>query len=251
MASLYLYGIVALGEGEEAPALAARLAGLGIDGRDVEVIGCEGLAVLASPLDDDLLVPDAARLLAHQRVLAAVMEDRAVLPCRFGMIAPARDRVPAVLRSGREELAAALARLEGREEAGVKVFWRQEAVRREIESEVGDLDRLGERARDGASGRLLAIQAGQRVEACVEAWRAAYAPRIAAELARCATDMRVLESRGVRMLWNAAFLIERARRGAFLEKVRQLERVYGDRLQFKPVAGLPPYSFADIRLDPA
>ena len=245
----YLYGIVALGEGEEASALAARLVGLGIDGRDVEVICCAGLAVLANPTDDDLFVPDAARLLAHQQVLTAMMQDRAVLPFRFGMIAPAREQVPAILRSGREELAAALARLEGREEAGVKVFWRKEAMRREIEGELGDLTRLRERARDDAVGREMAIQAGQRVEACVETWRATYVPRISAELACCSTDMRMLEPRGVRMLWNAAFLIERAQRGTFLEKVRQLEGVYDDRLEFKPVTGLPPYSFADVPLD--
>lgn len=249
-APFYLYGFVALGEGEEA-SLAARLTRLGIDQRDVEVIGCEGcegIAALASPTDVEVLVPDAARLLAHQQVLTAAMEDRAVLPCRFGMIAPERDRVTTLLLGNRGELVAALARLEGKEEAGLKVFWRNEAVQKEIEGELGDLTRMRERARDAATARLLAIQVGQRVEACVERWRATHVKKISAEMSHYYCDMRVLEPVGLRMLWNAAFLIERSRRWAFMEIVHKLDGIYGDRLEFKPVTGLPPYSFSDLRL---
>lgn len=238
---LYLYGIVPLGTGE-AEALAARLAGMGVQGRDVAVVAGEGLAALASPLEAGACVPDPAWLLAHHRVLQAAMADRAVLPCRFGLVAPGREHLEDFLRAGWAHLGPALARLEGKEEAGLKLFWRREAVRREIPALL--------RAPAGRAGvaREFALQVGQWVEARLESWRARIVPRVAEELARCSCELRELESAGVRMLWNAAFLIERRRRAEFLAAVRRLEGAYGDRLEFRTVAGLPPYSFADLRL---
>lgn len=206
------------------------------------------LVALVKPADKKDVQLDPAALLAHQRVLEAAMAGGTVVPCAFGTVAAGEEDVKRLLNHAAVSLNEALRRLEGKEEVGIKAFWLKEAIASEVEREMGDLARLQERAADPKQGRQVAIAVGQRVEACVERWKATLVPRIMKELREYCDDMRLNEPFGQRMLMNAAFLVDRGRAWAFAEKVHQLDARYGDRLEFKYVSGLPPYNFTDIRI---
>lgn len=247
--SLYVYGVAGQSRAGDEADLAGRLAGLGLGGGDVEVIRTGDMMVLVSTVEaGDVFVPTPSDLLAHQKVLTTAMQDRDVLPFRFGMIARDREELAAVIAGCRSDLLTALERVRGKEEAVLKVFWLQGAVRREIERELGDIRDLGDRTEGDGARRLLALEVGQRVEACLERWKATHIKRICEELRPFSADQRMHEPLGARMILNAAFLVERTRRWAFAEKVRKLEALYADRLEIRCLVGLPPYSFADVRL---
>lgn len=252
--AVYLYGVIRQGEGDtpgKDPDFLTRLKGSGIHGGDVELVPFDGLAALASHIPTEMAVPQPEELIAHQRVLALTMQDRSVLPFRFGMIARDADEASRMLAQFRSGFLAAFGRVEGREEVGLKAFWKKEAVRAEIERELGSINQLKERVGGEAQGRLLAIEVGQRVEACLERWKATHIRRIVQELRQYSVDVRLHEPLGLRMILNAAFLVERSRVWAFLEMARKVEAAYKDRLDLRFMTGLPPYSFTDLRLHPA
>ncbi len=247
--ALYAYGVASAGAEDEDDALALRLCGSGIGGQDVLVVRGEGFVALAGPVEvEEVYVPRPRDLAAHHQVLLAAMQERDVVPFRFGTIVQDRGELEAVLARGGRELLSALARVKGKEEAVVKAYWKQEAVRREIERELGDIGRLEERAQGEGARRLLAIEVGQRIEACLERWKVSHVKRVCDALGLLAADLRLHEPVGVRMILNAAFLVDRERRADFAAAVRQVEETYAELLEFRCLLGVPPYSFADFTL---
>lgn len=63
-----------------------------------------------------------AHVVAHQEVLAAVASSAPVVPFRFGTIFRGEEEVRAMLRARADELTAALERVRGRVEVGVKAW---------------------------------------------------------------------------------------------------------------------------------
>jgi hypothetical protein len=61
-------------------------------------------------------------VLAHERVLEAIMERGPVLPLRFGTELESEDELAAVLAERRDELARGLERVRGRVELGLRVL---------------------------------------------------------------------------------------------------------------------------------
>lgn len=232
--SLYLYGImrVADPEGWRPPP-------------GVEALPCGGLTALVRELGGGrpVLEPEAA--LAHARVLEEAMAGGTVLPCSFGTVAADAAAVRALVAAHRETLEAAAARLEGKEEAGLKGFWNPGAVRREVEAELGSLDRWRE------GGREAAIAVGQRVEAVLARWREELVPAVVAALRPACVELAENPPFGHRMLFNLALLVERARERELRARVHALDRRWGDRVELKYVAGLPPFNFVHLRLQAA
>lgn len=214
----------------------------------IELIRHGGLAAIVRAMASPPSELEPAALLGHQRVLEQAMAAETVLPCVFGLLAEGEEQVRTLLTEAAVPLNDALQRLGGKEEVGLKVFWRKEAMAAEVEREVGDLAALQARAADPKGGRMIALQVGQRVEACLERWKVSLVPRIREALRGLCVDMRQNEPFGYRMLLNDAFLVERSQRWAFAEKVTHLDARFGDKLEFKYVAGLPPYNFVDLRI---
>ena len=71
----------------------------------------------------------AATAQAHQQVLAAVSGAGAILPMRLCTIYRDRDRVREMLEEHQDKFAAALARLDGKDEWGVKLYSDPETLR--------------------------------------------------------------------------------------------------------------------------
>lgn len=209
----------------------------------------EDLAALVKPLDKETAVLDTSAAQTHVRVLEAAMAEAAVLPCSFGTVAVDENQVRTLLQRAYADLRSAMERVDGKEEAGLKGFWNKEAVNREIERELGSLEVLRHKVNDPAMGRRAAIAIGQQVEATLERWKTTITPHLCAELKPFCAEMRVNDPIGHRMLLNLAFLVDRGHEWALREKVHQIGTRYGDRLEFRYVAGLPPYNFVDLKVD--
>lgn len=234
---LYLFGIARPADPEswEPPA------GLG-------AVRHEDLAALVKPLSEEVSALELSAARTHMRALEEAMAGATVLPCTFGIVADGEEQVLVLLRRAQAELRAAMDRVEGKEEAGLKAFWKREALHRDIERDLGSLAALRSAAGDPAEGRRVALAVGQHVQAALERWQATIVPQLCAELRPFCVDLRVNEPIGHRMLVNIALLVDRGHEWALREKVHQIGARYGDRLEFSYVAGLPPFNFVDLRI---
>jgi len=171
----------------------------------------------------------------------------------FGMIAGSEDEVRRLLEKNYQGLVTELKRLDGKIEAGLKVFWDQEAMTKELQGESEGLTRLKARINAASSpieAQSLLMEAGRKVERIALDWKAKYAQRVYTTLKELSVDARLNEPVGVKNLLNASFLIDRPKESEFRDEVYRLDSKYQGKINFKYVGPLPPYSFVNLKLEP-
>ncbi|MFI0773703.1 GvpL/GvpF family gas vesicle protein [Streptomyces sp. NPDC021212] len=199
------------------------------------------LAGVVSPAPETLR-PKRRDLAAHQTVQERLMADGAVLPMRFGLLAPDEAAVRSALDSKRAEYVRGLDELHATAEFNLKAARSQDDLMREVLTESDDARRLNERTRDGggsyedrvALGELLARQLGARQQRLAE--------QVVGRLAGMARNKVVSSPAGEDFL-NASFLVERGRAEEFSHAAQALAQGYGDGYDFRLRGPLPPYSF--------
>lgn len=240
----YVYGVTRSG---------AALPGdvRGLDDRGVSLVEDGGVcAAIVSDLPRDRALGERADLVAHQRVLNALVDaGTVVLPFRFGAALADRAAVAKELLAGNSaRFGEILDRLEGRVELRMKATYVQDAVLREImaaEPEIAELSRrLREVPPDIADavyydrvrlGELIA-QAMQRLrEADAGVLLDGAAP--AAEAVAPKTPVREED------VVDASFLVRADRRAEFEKVVRELGRAHAERVRIRLIGPLPPYDF--------
>jgi hypothetical protein len=112
--SVLLYAIV--------PSSSTHVAGEGLDGRALRRVTGNGLSGVVS--DHEALPATSERTLwAYEHAIEALMANDAVLPARFGTAFDDDPGVQAMLGSRHDELRAALERVRGAVELGVRASW--------------------------------------------------------------------------------------------------------------------------------
>jgi hypothetical protein len=245
---VWVYGIVGAGVGE------APLPD-GVDGHAVTVHSHGGLAALVSRVprqefDERALarrleqLEDVAGLArAHDGVLEAAGAQRAVVPFRLCTIYSSMQRLDAMLEHEAATLAAALRRLTGSQEWGVKAFAAAPVAAAGDEpspvSGTAYLTLKRER-RDAADEQRLAA------ETAVASIHAQLAERARAAVVSPPQD-RSLSGHDAEMLLNGAYLVPTDGAAAFHALVEQLAREHG--LELELTGPWPPYHFVDPPAD--
>ncbi|RKS73546.1 gas vesicle protein GvpL/GvpF [Actinomadura pelletieri DSM 43383] len=240
----YVYGVTRSGA-----ALPADVTGL--DDHPVRLVdGGGACAAIVSDLPADRALGERADLIAHQRVLNALVEaGTVVLPFRFGSALTDTTAVEKeLLADNIARFTEALDRLEGRVELRLKATYVQETVLREImeaEPEIAELARrLREVPPDIADavyydrvrlGELIAQAVTRRRETDGQVLLEAAAP--AAEAVSPKPPVREED------VLDASFLVATDRRAEFEEAVEELGRAHADRVRLRLVGPLPPYDF--------
>jgi Gas vesicle synthesis protein GvpL/GvpF len=165
--------------------------------------------------------PDA--LWAHERVVERLMADRTVLPMRFGSRVADEAALRRVLAEGEANYVAALARVAGRVELGVR------AVARNGEPEPQPV------AATGRDYVLAKLRGDRRAEGAAAA--------LHAPLAALAADARRQPPRGSDELLRGAYLVERPAVGRFRAAVERLQAAHPE-AAILCTGPWPPYSFA-------
>jgi hypothetical protein len=205
---IWVYGIC---EGPAAPPDGEGLAQAPLDGvREGEL-----LAVVSrhaeQPGD-----PALEALWAHERVVERIMADRAVLPMRFGTTVRHEDELREVLATRREELLAALARVRGRVEVGVRAV------------------------QGGEDSGPVATTGREYVEAKLRVGHAAAA--LHEPLASLAVAASQRPARGPDELLRAAYLIDAGALEGFRGAVERLQQAHPE-VSVLCTGPWPPYSF--------
>lgn len=236
---LWVYGIV--------PASFDDAPSAGVDGQPVQTHAHAGITALVSEVprehfDETALsarledVEDLGALArAHEAVLQAALAAGAVLPFRLCTIYSSPERLEAMLEREREALTAALDRVSGMHEWGVKAFLRKpDPAAVPAASGAEYLDRMRAR-RDAAD-------AGDTVVAEIHA---RLTERAAAAALGRPHDRR-LSGRDAEMVLNAAYLVPEEGANAFRDFVGELSHRHGgDGVELELTGPWPAHHFVE------
>jgi hypothetical protein len=223
--------------------------GIGEQGAVVHTINYKDLAAVVS--DSPVIEYDNSRrnMMAHSAVLDEVMRGHNILPVRFGIVAPSAKPISEQMLQRRyAELDNLLRKMDGKAELGLKAFWYEDVVYREIVETNPAISHL----RSALVGRPAEetyyerIKLGELVEAAMNKLREDDVARILSALKPLACETRINDVITERMVLNAAFLVERAREPEFDQAIQRLDAELGKRLIFKYVGSAPPYNFVNI-----
>ncbi len=243
----YLYGIIE----------ATNQANLGITGIDgaspVYLVTGDGLGCVASDyVADDLgSLPKeelVKRLLAHQRVVEQVMQQYAVLPMKFGTLLEGPQDVLDLLSQGRSQFSSALASSAAKVEIEVAATWDTGRVLKEMSNEeevVQAREAITQKDQPTLEDR---IRLGQVVKGCMDRRRESYRERMGSFLKPFSVDVAPNALVSDEMVMNVAFLVERARQREFDAAVEQLDKVFENKITFRVIGPLPPYSFSTVEV---
>ncbi|MEU6820146.1 GvpL/GvpF family gas vesicle protein [Streptomyces atriruber] len=235
----YVYGIASSSH----PALPDGMEGIGRPACLVRVLKNGDLAAIVSDAPEDLK-PKRRDLLAHQNVLSEAGAAGAVLPMRFGSLAPDDDTVVSVLGERADHYEERLRTLDGKVEYNVKATHHEQAVLHQVLAENPELRAMVEaNQRQGGGTHEQKLQVGEMITAGVRARESSDAVHVRRALEPAAEAVgEGPESTG--WLANISFLVNRKTAEGFLAAVEEL-RVTQPHLDLRVHGPLPPYSFVD------
>jgi hypothetical protein len=213
----------------------------GIQDSPVRGHDVEGLTVWVSPADRRPALELAAVSRHHEVVQAALGE--AVVPLRFGAWAPDLDAMRGQIRDVAAGLDAALRRLRGRIELGLRIVSVDPATGGAVTSDGREPPSL-----DGeGSGRayLEAISEQRRLRAVRRRAQDHLAGRLRAFVGDMAVDQRVRYLSPPELL-SAAHLVEREREGCYRERAAAFAEAEQAALVVHVTGPWVPYSFTDL-----
>lgn len=210
---------------------AARPRGLGLRSAPLTVIGDEAPFAVASDHDRSI-EPGEDDLWGHERVVEELMKKGPVLPLRFGTKVADEARLATVLEERRDEFKAALRRVRGAVELGVRARVRANPSRVPASAAA-----QGAPAGPG-TGYMLGRLESERQLADVAA-------RIHGPLAALARRSTHRPAGATAGAFKAAYLVDRERVERFRGRVEELtQEIEGATLTC--TGPWPPYSFTDV-----
>ena len=197
----------------------------GLGGATLRGLESEGLAAVYSRHRSLRPRPSPELVLAHERVVEAIMASGPVLPLRFGTQLEREERLAAILHERHAELLRALDRVRGHVELGIRAFSGHGS-----QADVHPGERTGREY-------LLARAADHR--RADEAARHLHAP-----LAEFASASRLRERPTPPTVLVAAYLVENDRVAEFRARAEELADRH-DHLRAVVTGPWPPYNFVE------
>ncbi len=244
----YVYGII---KGSDDTFLNAT--GLG-SSNPVHTIAYQGLGCLVANYSGEefssMPKEEIVRcLLTHQVVIEQVMKDHAVLPVKFGTILTTSDEVHNLLAQGHSQLVEALDWVKDKVQLEVAATWDVRQVLREISNEEEILrEKKAIVSRPVRQSMKGLIHLGQTVKASIDRRRDSYRERMLNLLMPLAIDVQPNALISDEMVMNIAFLLDKSRQEEFDSRVKQLDNLFGNQINFRIIGPLPAYSFATIEV---
>ncbi len=230
----------------------ASFGNIGIGGRgdEVRTVSYDDMHAVVSQAPLTKYDTSRENMMAHELVIETVMKDYAVLPLRFATVMNEESDVKQLLKGKYDRFVEELERVEGKVELGVKAIAKKDVVFEEILLKNNDIRALKEKIQGLPYEKTyydrLAI--GQMVENALEDEKKKYRKIILEALEPVALEMKENKSFGDRMIVNASFFVDKERENQFDNCVNELGEQYGDKIIFKYVGGIPPYSFVNLSL---
>lgn len=254
--SQYIYGVI--------PAAAHFSAVVGRPLADDEIIGHDGLhvvvhedlAAIVSParqIDITKMRKDALAkmLIAHQKVIELIMQGaETVLPFRLGTYVPSEETVTEILLKGKKLIRPLFETIGGKIEMDVVATWADfAAVIKEISEENG-IKKFKQSLAGNSRGVSVddQMKIGLMIKEALDRKRLEISRQITEHLKSATCAQCRHENMDDQMVMNSAFLIEAKRRPEFERVLDELNTQFAEKLNFRCVGPLAPYSFYTLEL---
>jgi hypothetical protein len=242
--AVYLYGIT------DAPAdIPAGLPG--IDGGEVEAIVEGELAAVVTRVARRTIRAQRSNLAAHHRLLRALVAQRGVLPCAFGIVAADEEQVRNVLRRNQDALAGQLVRLRGKVEMSLGVSWNTSNIFDFFVATNHELRELRDRVfRPGKAPSLdERMELGRLFESQLRQCRQRHTQQVVDTLSPYCVEIRVVDAGQEQMIMKLVCLLGKDQQERFEEGIQEAARKFDDHYNFKYSGPWAPFDFVDVSLD--
>jgi hypothetical protein len=234
-----------------------NLGPLGIGGRGdhVSTIGFDGLCMVVSDHPLTRFVVNPENMLAHQKVIEAVMKEfNSVLPIRFGTIAATPDEIRNLLNRRYSEFLELLRQFENKVELNVRGTWKNMGmIYKEIDKEHIELQKIRaeiDKTDDKEERNRIIAEAGNLVEHALTEKKEEETGRIIEAFRKSVFEYKLNKTNGDAMFMNTAFLVNSGREVEFDHIMTDLGILHEDRSDFVYTAPLPIFNFIDLKIFP-
>lgn len=246
----YIYGLIGTQEERSFGSI-----GIGDRGSEVHAIPYKDIAAVVSNLPfiefNSLPKESLVRYLAaHQSVVEQVMKSCTIIPVKFGTMAKDEKDVQEIFKQGYFQLKRALESMDSKIELDVVALWSNLDL---VWQEIGEEERIkkfkqeiAQRSSDQTYEQK--IELGKMVKSALDEKRDKCAAEILKVLQEEAEGFRSHLLMNDSMIMNVAFLMDRGKEKEFDQKVNELNERYEERINFRCVGPLPPYSFSTIEV---
>lgn len=221
----------------------------GLDGAEVFRIVLDDLTALCSATAHARVRPERRHLAAHNQVLRRSLDEQAVLPMAFGLIASSHDAVIELLTRNRKALREQLDRVSGKIEMGLRVLYDVPNVFEYFVNTRPELrdarDALGD-IRHASHGEMLAL--GQLFERTLTSERDAHYESVRAILERHGVILKRNPPRHEREVMNLACLIPREMHAGFEGIVGEAAAAFDNHFSFDMSGPWAPHNFVELNL---
>ena len=188
----------------------------------------------------------ARLLIGHQAVIERIMAGGAtVIPMKLGTYAQDENEVKAILREGYPLMKEIIKKIADKIEIDVVATWSHFNSTVKDAGEEKEIKEFKERLLSRPRGATVddRMKIGLMIKKVLDEKRAGVSREILDRLQAVSEDARIHELMDDQMVMNAAFLIARAKHKDFEEKVEEINKSMQDKLNFRCVGPLPPYSY--------
>jgi len=208
----------------------------------------------AEPVDYIHLLRDALakRLVEHQQVIERVMENFnfAVIPIRLGTFANNEDEVKRILTNAYPMIKNMFNKISGLIEIDVATTWNDFTSSLKEFGEKKEIKAFKESLLKNSKGITPndQMKLGLMVKNVLDEKKEMYVKDITDSLKPVSQDIKFHQLMDDKMILNAAFLINNVESEHFYQKIDELNIAFGEKLDFRCVGPLPPYSFYTLEI---
>ena len=192
----------------------------------------------------------AKQLIRHQTVIERIMLEHTIIPMRLGTFAVDGDEVRHVLAKGYPIIKDIFKKVSDKIEIDVVATWSDfNSVVKEVGGEK-EIKEFKERLLANPKGITVdgQMKAGAMVKHHLDKKREKYALEIETSLNKVSEDIKIHDLMDDPMVINVAFLINRLKQGDFDKEIEALNNRFAEKLNFRCVGPLPPYSFYTLEI---
>ncbi|WP_027364786.1 GvpL/GvpF family gas vesicle protein [Desulfotruncus alcoholivorax] len=245
----YLYAIFAEKEPQE-----FDCTGIGGQGDKVYTLHYQDLAVAVSRVLVKAYDPVRKNAMAHQKVISTIFQKYDVLPVSFGTCAYSYEEVMRLLAMLYDQALVALDKIKNKIEVGLKVFWKKDALAKELEALDPGIKAFKAKVSKEGDGEVVyrqLLEIGEKLESLANERRNHYKKLLIDPLQKIAVDVWINDNiNNEKLVVNASFLVDKTREEEFDLAVNDIYKRYSDGLEFKYTGPWPPYSFVNIKFSP-
>ena len=190
-------------------------------------------------------------LIGHQTIIEKIMQDHSIIPMKFGTFASNDDEVIEVLKRGYPQFKELLINMDGKIELDVTATWNDlNSIIKEIGEEDNNIKEFKAEITKKLPSQTLQdrIKIGMMVKDALDKRREKEQTHIIGYLKKLTVDFQKHQVKDDNMILNCAFLLEKAKEPDFDLKLKELDKKYNQKVNFRCVGPLPPYSFATCQL---